>query len=126
MTYQQDDGRVTTAATPEARAAEIERHKARIAELEAEAEGAHMIIASERQEIFKLRACVAERDKRISELEAERDTAWNAALEEAKLNLRAYAPHLVDGPENDVGYYHGYHTAINRIRALMKKEGEDE
>jgi len=50
--------------------------------------------------------------------------AWNAALEAAELKLRVYAPHLVDGPENDVGYYYGYHSALDRIRA-MKEENND-
>lgn len=44
------------------------------------------------------------------------------ALKEAAVNLKAYAPHLEDGPEHDVGYYHGYQTALNRIAALIEKD----
>ena len=46
------------------------------------------------------------------------------ALREADKNLSVYAPTLVDGPEHDVGYYHGYSTAMNRILALIEKDAE--
>jgi hypothetical protein len=42
-----------------------------------------------------------------------------AALTEAAVNLCTYAPHLEDGTEHDVGYYYGYHTALNRTLALL-------
>jgi len=85
-------------------AREIEALEARIAELEGEVQraidfGHSMYAAAEKQ-------------------------AWNAALEAAELKLRVYAPNLVDGPENDVGYYYGYHSALDRIRA-MKEENND-
>lgn len=44
------------------------------------------------------------------------------ALREAEKNLRVYAPTLVDGPEHDVGYYHGYATAVNRILDMIQKD----
>jgi len=53
-----------------------------------------------------------------------KDDAWIAALEAAELKLRVYAPHLVDGPENDVGFYYGYHSALDRIRAMKEENNE--
>ena len=44
------------------------------------------------------------------------------ALREAEKNLRVFAPSLVDGPEHDVGYYHGYATAVNRILDMIEKD----
>lgn len=41
------------------------------------------------------------------------------ALTSEVVNLRTYAPYLVDGPEHDVGYYYGYHTALGRILDLL-------
>jgi len=60
---------------------------------------------------------------------ADRDARVRAeALGEAALNLRTYAPHLVDGPEHDVGYYHGYYTAVDRILnlALLGRAAQEE
>ena len=44
------------------------------------------------------------------------------ALREAEKNLMLYSPTFVDGPEHDVGYYYGYHTAMNRILALISED----
>ena len=52
---------------------------------------------------------------KLSKSEALLAKAVELALTKAVVNLRTYAPCLVDGPEHDVGYYHGYHTALNRI-----------
>ena len=50
-----------------------------------------------------------------------------ALLAKAVVNLRTYAPHLVDGPEHDVGYYHGYHTALDRILDFTTElKGQDD
>jgi len=65
---------------------------------------------------------------------AERDAQVRAeALREAAVSLKTYAPHLVDGPEHDVGYYHGYYTAVDRIlnlallgRAALGEKTDDE
>ena len=49
------------------------------------------------------------------------------ALTKAAVNLRTYAPCLVDGPEHDVGYYYGYHTALGRILDLLAElNGQDD
>ena len=46
---------------------------------------------------------------------------WNAAIEAAIVNLKVYAPHQDHaGPEHDIGYAAGYHTALNRVSALKK------
>jgi Lar family restriction alleviation protein len=58
-------------------------------------------------------------DDLIKERSDEVQAAVAAALREAAVNLCTYAPHLEDGPEHDVGYYYGYHTALNRILALL-------
>lgn len=56
---------------------------------------------------------------RIEELEAK--------LAKVVVNLRIYAPSLVDGPEHDVGYYYGYHTALNRVLDLFEElKGQDD
>lgn len=47
--------------------------------------------------------------------------AREAALREAEKNLMLYSPTFVDGPEHDVGYYYGYHTAMNRIIDMIEK-----
>ena len=47
------------------------------------------------------------------------------ALREAAKNLEVYAPHLVDGPEHDVGYYHGYATAFHRVLDLISGDKSD-
>lgn len=54
-------------------------------------------------------------------LKAEREKA----LREAAKNLSAYAPSLVDGPEHDVGYYHGYVTALHRVLDLISEDKTD-
>jgi len=113
----------TLVAAAESHAVDAMRAQDRIAELEAER---NQVVLKSHDLAEKVAEARAEVEALKIHVDAARNTAWNAALEAAELNLRAYAPHLVDGPENDVGYYHGYHTAINRIRALMKKEGEDE
>jgi hypothetical protein len=51
-------------------------------------------------------------------LKAEREKA----LREVEKNLKVYAPHLVDGPEHDVGYYHGYVTALHRVLDLISED----
>lgn len=58
---------------------------------------------------------------------ADRIEELEARLRGLEKNLMVYAPTLVDGPEHDVGYYYGYHTAINRIRAALAelKGGKD-
>jgi len=63
---------------------------------------------------------------RIEELEAKLAKAVELALTKAAVNLRTYAPSLVDGPEHDVGYYYGYHTALGRILDLLAElKGQD-
>lgn len=57
----------------------------------------------------------------------ERDKqAREQALREAAENLKAHAPNLVDGPEHDVGFHYGYHIAVDRILALIKKGQTDD
>ena len=56
---------------------------------------------------------------KLSESEALLAEAVELALTKAAVNLRTYAPCLVDGPEHDVGYYYGYHTALGRILDLL-------
>jgi len=48
--------------------------------------------------------------------------AREEALREAGKNLSVYAPTLVDGPEHDVGYHHGYSTAMNRILDMLQED----
>ena len=51
---------------------------------------------------------------------------WNAAIEAVIVNLKTYAPHQDDtGPEHDIGYAAGYHTALNRLSALKKGPSHD-
>ena len=51
---------------------------------------------------------------------------WDAAIEAAIVNLKTYAPHQDDtGPEHDIGYAAGYHTALNRLSALKKGPRHD-
>ena len=57
-----------------------------------------------------------------AQLKAEREKA----LREAEKNLSVYAPSLVDGPEHDVGYYHGYVTALHRVLDLIAEDKTDE
>ena len=46
---------------------------------------------------------------------------WDAALEAVIVNLKTYAPHQDGtGPEHDIGYAAGYHTALNRVQELKK------
>ncbi len=57
---------------------------------------------------------------------AARDARVRAeALKKAVVNLKTYAPHLEDGPEHDVGYYHGYYTAVDRILALIPDQHKE-
>ena len=50
---------------------------------------------------------------------------WNAAIEAGIVELRAYAPHQDGtGPEHDIGYAAGYHTAINRLRTMIDGASE--
>jgi hypothetical protein len=51
-------------------------------------------------------------------------TARRDALEESLINLKTFAPHeeFNTGPEHDIGYAAGYHTAIGRIRAIISQE----
>ena len=69
--------------------------------------------------------------KQIAALEARIATAdaRKEALREAYQNLRTFAPHHEHntGPEHDIGYADGYHTAMNRILALAlaKKDADN-
>jgi len=101
---------------------------ARIAELEAELDEALNQLDSLRHSVDvlegKTKGVTDDSINLCERIAGEKDAAWNAALEAAELKLRVYAPHLVDGPENDVGFYYGYHSALDRIRA-MKEENND-
>ena len=77
-------------------------------------------------EIIEIIALSAEA-RILSALEPAPDHAdWNAAIEAVIVNLKTYAPHQDDtGPEHDIGYAAGYHTALNRLSALKKGPSHD-
>ena len=51
---------------------------------------------------------------------------WDAAIEAAIVNLKTYAPHQDGtGPEHDIGYAAGYHTALNRLQDIKKGQTND-
>jgi hypothetical protein len=60
-------------------------------------------------------------------LERVKQEVRNEALREVYQNLRTYAPHHdpITGPEHDVGYANGYHTAMNRVLDLITKDQID-
>lgn len=63
----------------------------------------------------------------LAEIAADRIEELEAKLAKVVVNLRTYAPSLVDGPEHDVGYYYGYHTALNRVLDLFEElKGQDD
>lgn len=58
----------------------------------------------------------------LTRTEARIAEARNAALREALEHLRLVGPHLVDGPEHDVGAHHGYHEALRNLERLIDAE----
>lgn len=83
----------------------------------------------EREDYDALQEVTAELEQaeaRIEELEAKLSKS-EALWAKAVVNIRTYAPSLVDGPEHDVGYYYGYHTALARILDLLAaQKGQDD